>query len=71
MGIMDGLAGLGGRRTRVGFTALLATAIGRREPGSGAMGITHRLAGLGERMDELGITSDMALAIGIGEPGIN
>jgi hypothetical protein len=57
MGIRTTLAGLGGRKPIVGFTASLATAqvvIG--EPGSRVVGNKPFLAGLGGRKERLGIT---------------
>jgi hypothetical protein len=47
--ITGGMAGLGGRRTALGFTFILATAVRRDEPGIRSLGINGDLAGLGER----------------------
>lgn len=64
MGINGEVALACGRRRRLGFTMLVATAIGIGEPGTTALGINKFLAGLGERRLTMGITAALALACG-------
>jgi hypothetical protein len=64
------MAGLGGRRRRLGFTSTLATAFVIGEPGIDVLGINISMAGLGGRTRFVGSMGFLATATWVkGEPG--
>jgi hypothetical protein len=64
VGFTGGRALACGRNRALDFTRWLATAFGIGEPGMASLGITREMAGLGERISPLGIKSSLALAGG-------